>query len=248
MNHKKTRIILQQSEHPEYRIAYLEGQLRLLNDKLVSAHVCYDQSLAGERATRNEAVAQATRQHEAELELMRQRIASLEIELAESKKSVEVIKHPNIKSECAMPESAAGKIGHKNKITKKKSSRKEEGADLDDRCIFSPTSTDITNVRLRSASLTNLTEVEMESDAVRQSTPRSDKLSITDMVAESLRNPITMAAIRNELKADALTPRIQRKFAPKAPSTLPSIANGGQISPRARGTARTTCKGPDPVL
>lgn len=44
------------------------------------------------------------------------------------------------------------------------------------------------------------------------------KLSITKLVAESIRNPASVAAIRRELKADGLTPKIQRKFQHNLPS------------------------------
>ena len=40
----------------------------------------------------------------------------------------------------------------------------------------------------------------------------SERRSITDMVTECMRNPSFMASIRSNLKADNLTPRIQRKF------------------------------------
>lgn len=39
-----------------------------------------------------------------------------------------------------------------------------------------------------------------------------DKLTITALVAESMINPGSMAAIRKELKSDSFTPKIKRKF------------------------------------
>ena len=64
----------------------------------------------------------------------------------------------------------------------------------------------------------------------------SERLSITDMVAECMHNPLSMAIIRSNLKADNLTPRIQRKFRYKPTSAaLPAIPsplthNGAQAT------------------
>ena len=64
-----------------------------------------------------------------------------------------------------------------------------------------------------------------------------ERLSITDMVSECLRNPSSMASIRSNLKADNLTPRIQRKFRYKTTSaTLPAM--GSVPSPLTQDGAR----------
>ena len=49
-----------------------------------------------------------------------------------------------------------------------------------------------------------------------------NKLSITKLVAESIRNPESVASIRRELKADGLTPRIQKKFQRNPISSMPT--------------------------
>lgn len=61
--------------------------------------------------------------------------------------------------------------------------------------------------------------------SVYQRRPSTDKMTITDLVAESLKYPGSMAAIRKELKSDGLTPKIQRKFhtAKNTPMTLPAM-------------------------
>lgn len=53
----------------------------------------------------------------------------------------------------------------------------------------------------------------------------TEKRSITELVADSLKNPASISSIRQELKSDDLTPKIQRKFLIKNsnPSTLPSL-------------------------
>ena len=65
----------------------------------------------------------------------------------------------------------------------------------------------------------------------------SERCSITDMVTECMRNPSSMASIRSNLKADNLTPRIQRKFRYKTTSaTLPAV--GSVPSPLTQDGAR----------
>ena len=64
----------------------------------------------------------------------------------------------------------------------------------------------------------------------------SERMSITDMVSECMRNPSSMANIRNHLKADNLTPKIQKKFRYKPPPSLPAVGN--ETSPLARDAAR----------
>lgn len=65
----------------------------------------------------------------------------------------------------------------------------------------------------------------------------SEKGTITSLVAESLKNPSSMLAIKKELKSDGFTPKIQRKFhqksSPGNPVTLLSInpsTNGGGVT------------------
>ena len=53
-------------------------------------------------------------------------------------------------------------------------------------------------------------DVDSDNGIVKMNT----KLSITELVEESLRKPESMASIRKELKEAKLTPRIQRKFQP----------------------------------
>ena len=65
----------------------------------------------------------------------------------------------------------------------------------------------------------------------------SNRVSITEMVSECLRNPSSMSSIRSNLKADNLTPRIQRKFRYKTMSaTLPTV--GSVPSPLTHEGAR----------
>lgn len=53
----------------------------------------------------------------------------------------------------------------------------------------------------------------------------TERMSITTLVEESLRNPSSIASIRKQLKSEGLTPKIQRKFPmkPSTPAMLPSM-------------------------
>ena len=94
---------------------------------------------------------------------------------------------------------------------------------------------------LRSASSSNLLGSHARSTASQAATTpashHTERHSITDMVSECLHNPSSMANIRSNLKADNLTPKIQRKFYHKAtPPGLPSMQ--AVASPLARDGVR----------
>lgn len=95
---------------------------------------------------------------------------------------------------------------------------------------------------VKSASSSNLLETQnqLSSAGTLPTQPlsqHSERMSITDMVSECMRNPSSMANIRNHLKADNLTPKIQKKFRYKpTPPTLPAVGN--ETSPLARDAAR----------
>lgn len=66
--------------------------------------------------------------------------------------------------------------------------------------------------------------------------PDGSKLTITQLVEECMQKPGSMASIRQQLKADGLTPKIQKKFH----HTLPSMPEGvAVLSPRP--TSPTEC-------
>ena len=123
------------------------------------------------------------------------------------------------------------------------------------RSVFSPTHSlsSPDGRRQKSASFTDLTTLEKDEEkrsekeseiqrsldattATSSQRPSRERITITEMVAESLMNPTSMAVIRKELKADSLTPKIQRKFHKKSsPSSLP-VVKQHNTSPLARGS------------
>lgn len=62
---------------------------------------------------------------------------------------------------------------------------------------------------------------QLQSSELHEDLPMDTDLfggrSITELVEMSMQNPNCMSAIRKELKADMLTPKIQRKFVCKSP-------------------------------
>jgi hypothetical protein len=58
----------------------------------------------------------------------------------------------------------------------------------------------------------------------------SDKFTITQLVEESINKPGSMSAIKMELKADGLTPRINKKFNRELPSLTDSLKNESATS------------------
>ena len=103
---------------------------------------------------------------------------------------------------------------------------------------------------IKSASSSNLSTVGNDPTSSSRhlptlTQPGSERVSITDMVAECMHNPSSMVSIRSNLKADKLTPRIQRKFRHKTNSAaLPAVRtvppspltqNGSQASETTAG-------------
>ena len=100
---------------------------------------------------------------------------------------------------------------------------------------------------IKSASSSNLSTVGNDPTSPSRHLPTltSERVSITDMVTECMHNPSSMVSIRSNLKADKLTPRIQRKFRYKTNSAaLPAVRtvppspltqNGSQASETTAG-------------
>ena len=123
--------------------------------------------------------------------------------------------------------------------------------DMEDPLMTSPRQQASRNV-IKSASSSDLlatghgTPSAVARQPVTTPTPQPrERLSITDLVSECLRNPSSMANIRSHLKADNLTPKIQRKFHHKAtPTHLPAVSN--ETSPLARERMRAGEPHPPP--
>ena len=216
----------QMSEEPVYRISTLEGQVRLCQEKLTESHRQHDDILAKERARAEENLAHLRSELTSELQLAQETIEQLRA------KGVATSSEPSkqgAKEEEARPPKGSVAISvsdasMNSPTSEKRRRRKPQKEDLAERSL-SPQPIP------RSASWADVHAGEGAGpgglpDAVpgKSSNVGGEKLSITDLVAESLKNPGCIATIRRELKADALTPKIQRKFHMKTtPTSLPSM-------------------------
>ena len=238
----------QHSAEPLYRISFLEGQLRLCQDKLQQAHRQHDELMANERSRGEERMANLRQAHASELEQARQRINELEQKHAKLEKALETpLKPTEVKVNTPTPEgSPSRRRKHREKVGNRPSKGQSQ-TPSQIRKASTPTLSPLNPAtRVRSASLADLTATEQgKEDGGQEAANRSldtshqqragGGASITELVAESLHNPSTMSAIRKELKADALTPKIQRKFSNKStPTSLPSIGGTTETSPLAK--------------
>ena len=208
------------------RIAALESQLKHTQDQLSTIRSEFEQTLAEEREQSREAVARVSKEKEAELSKAKEKLKRLDDKVAELQVLLKQSMNsppPTLTVEPSTPTAIA-----------KKSKKKD----------LSPAAA-LKESRERSASSGDLTAMDGDRAVKRggdrklsmvtetQATPTtekrgcSEKRSITDLVAESLLNPSSMSAIRQELKADNLTPKIQRKIKNHTnQTTLPSLSNG----------------------
>lgn len=175
------------------------------------------------------------------------------------------MKQVEVKVDVATPENSPARRRRHRKREQGASEKKPEEM----RSIFSPTrSIRSPDGRQKSASFTDLTTLGKDGENRNEKTggEKSDvqrsfdtttsshsqrlsreRITITEMVAESLKNPSSIAVIRQELKADSLTPKIQRKFPMKSsPTTLPAVSNtlpttsplASKVSPKASPSSR----------
>lgn len=98
------------------------------------------------------------------------------------------------------------------------------------------------NKKLSPETTPNTPQKRQSIDSSNEKRGSIEKRSITELVAESLKNPASIASIRQELKADNLTPRIQRKL--KNPTnhqtTLPSLSNDSSPPPAGQSNSLTS--------
>ena len=236
-----------------YRISSLESQLRLCQEKLAESHHKHEEVRSHDRSRYEEKIAALKQALGTELENKTQKINELEQKVSELQRCLEkALKQPEIKVDTPnTPEGSPARRRRYRKRDEDMITRQAEEA----RSVFSPTHSlrSPDGRRQKSASFTDLTTLEKDEEkrsekesevqrsfdattATSSQRPSRERITITEMVAESLMNPTSMAVIRKELKADSLTPKIQRKFHKKSsPSSLPVVNNAlHNTSPLAR--------------
>ena len=236
-----------------YRISTLEGQVRLGQDKLVQAHRKHDEILTNERSRNKEDITNLKHTHNSEMEEARKRINDLEEKVSGLEGSLEKALKQQAQADAKVDGSTPTNSPARKKKHRPKDGKKSK-VDARKLSVFSPTRTISPESLPKSASFSDLTALaKTERDgkedtnrsldtSISQRTTTHEKHSITDMVAETLKNPSSIAVIRRELKADALTPRIERKFPMKTmPTTLPAVTgSSNETSPLARGLTKTS--------
>lgn len=227
--------------------------MRLCQEKLAESHHKHEEVRSHDRSRFEEKMATLKQAHGTELENKMQKINELEQKVLELQRCLEkALKQPEIKVD--HPNTPEGSPARKRRYRKREEKQTEEA-----RSVFSPTHSlsSPDGRRQKSASFTDLTtlekdeekrsekesEVQRSLDATKTTSPQRpsrERITITEMVAESLKNPSTMAVIRKELKADSLTPKIHRKFHKKSSPTtctFPAVNNAlPNTSPLARGS------------
>ena len=233
----------------------LESQVKHTEDELTATCSEYELRLAEERQQNEQAVARITREKEAELSKAKEKLKRLDGKVAELQALLKQSMNSPPPSFIVDPSTPPT-----TKATKKPKPKEKE-----------TTVRTLQESRERSASFNDLTTVDVEQNAKKKSdrklstdvsNPHTntekrssiEKRSITELVAESLLNPSSMAAIRQELKSDNLTPKIQRKLKNHAnQTTLPSLSNGpspssgGQTDKSPRIKERGSPKGGSPI-
>ena len=219
---------MQESEEPFYRIASLEGQLRQCQDKLRENQHHHDAVVASERAAEERQWLQVTKQLKAELEAANSELASLKLKKATDttddveEKTGETPPIPKLTVNDSN-ESPGTKAKSKKKKDKTSDLLKEEihlqrKGSLGS-ALLSPKLT--RSNRARSGSQETLDTLGLDklehrdvARAIHDEERGNGKKrpSISQLIAENSNNPQSMAAIRKELKADNLTPKLQKKF------------------------------------
>ncbi|CAI8002071.1 Ankyrin-2 [Geodia barretti] len=217
--HRETVTVLQaaaakMSQEPTYSISSLEGQLRLCQEKLAQVLSHHEQVIAAELHLRDEKEMKL----KTELEQERAKVARLEAQVG-----------PENRGSGETTAQSADFNGRESDEEYFFRAPNQEAIKLGTPIVKSASSSDIFASSSRPSPFISLPHSSSHNS--------SERCSITDMVTECMRNPSSMASIRSNLKADNLTPRIQRKFRYKTTSaTLPAV--GSVPSPLTKDGAR----------
>lgn len=226
----------------------LEGQLRQCQSKLAESLRTYEAEVTKQQLGSKELIKTMQKEHESEISQAFQKIENLENKIIEmdisgvsttpllidppppplEPKSPTRKKRRSKKSDPSMPSASNAEL-HMAPPSKEKG-KGTSGSKLSAR------------ERLKSSSYGDLTSIDSKEESKSSKTPQispantkrkmerksnrrdsSERVTITSLVAESLSNPSSMLAIRKELKSDAFTPKIQRKFRKHPSAALASV-------------------------
>ena len=243
---------LQNSEEPIYRISSLEGQLRLYQAKLTEAHHKHSAELASQQVRHEEKLATLQAEYDEKMKEAAKRIEELEKQCSSSSqvpalsisRAATPTPPPLLKTRRYKRRSDG--LTSSNSSSKFKEPTNPEAPitqDSDGR-----TSRIAVHDKPRSASYDNISAAGLDETPPTQNNSydqylspdkaevakevnrknSTDRLTITDLFERSLVNPSSMSTIRKEIKADGLTPKMERKFQNRGSATnsakLPSVS------------------------
>ena len=221
-----------------YRIAALEGQLRIYSERIQLVQQQHEEQLSKEREKAEQRFQEMKDTLTGELKALQSQMALLRDKVEKHKKDKDK------KEEESKKQQSLQVVDSKEEPFK----RQRKGKDVSrgsDGFLIDIVATPPIRKATRQKSLSQETLDTLGLDAIighseahakdkclgepgtavtktAASGSNFSKLSITKLVAESIKNPESIASIRRELKADGLTPRIQRKFQHSQLSSVPT--------------------------
>jgi len=187
------------------RLKAVEGQLKAVQEKLQFSQESFNELLKKEKKQWANEVGLMKEQHAREISNLKEEISVLTDKLT-SKMAVG-ISFPQV--ELSGPESPHSPRRHKRSSRHPRRRPTELPSTLTTH-LMAPADSRLSKSADNLADWESADNVDSDDEVFKMST----KLSITELVEESLRKPEGMASIRKELKEAKLTPRIQRKFGP----------------------------------
>jgi len=189
------------------RLKAVEGQLKVVQEKLQFSQESFNELIKKEKKQWENEVVLMKEQHAKEITNLKEEITVLTDKL--TSKMAAGIPFPQV--ELSGPESSRPprKIKHKKSSHHPRRRPTELPSTLTTH-LMAPVDSRLSKSADNLAHWESADDVDSDSGIIKMNT----KLSITELVEESLRKPESMASIRKELKEAKLTPRIQRKFGP----------------------------------
>lgn len=181
------------------KLKAVEGQLRAAQEKIKCSQESFDELLEEEKKRWEAEVVTMKEQHQKEVNSLKEQIAALSSQLPRK------AQQPTTQISLPSPESPRMKGKQPTSRTGRRPSELPQNNNLAKHLNLPADN------RL-SRSVDNLTDWASDDDEGAR--VGVNKMTITQLVEESLKKPESIATIRKELKEAKLTPKIQRRFGP----------------------------------
>ena len=205
---------MQNSNNLEMKLKAVEGQLKAAQEKLKWNQENFDGILEQEKKQWEEEVVTMKVEHQKEVNKLKEEMATLTGQLTKRAQQT--------RSPISLPLPESPKMKRKQQI----SCVERRPSEIPNKL---PTHLNLPSDNRLSKSVDNLTEWANEDNDDESGRGKvNSKMTITQMVEESLKKPASIATIRKELKEAKLTPKIQRRFGPDTkPPPLKLIESPG---------------------